>query len=60
MHVSPLFNFAGMSARMRFGPPGPPSARRIEVEALDRPFATPAPRRPVRVPSFAKRDDDWP
>jgi len=59
MQVSPFFNFAAMSARMWLDPPGPPSARRIEVEALDGPFATPALRQPVPIPSFAKRDDNW-
>jgi hypothetical protein len=59
MHVSPFFNFAAMSAWMWLDPPEPLSARRIEVEALDGPFATPAPRQAVPVPSFAKRDDNW-
>ena len=56
MHDSPLFDFAAMPARMWFDPPEPPSARRIEIEALDR--ATPAHRQPVPVPCFAKRDDN--
>ncbi len=59
MQVSPFFNFAAMCARTWLDPPGPRSARRIEVEALDGPFATPAPRQLVSVHSFTKRDDNW-
>jgi hypothetical protein len=59
MHVSPFFNFAAMSARMWLDPPELLSARRIEIEALDGPFAMPAPRQPVPISSFPERDDNW-
>ncbi len=59
MHDSPYFKFAAMSAQMWLDPPQPLSARRIEVEALDGSFAALAPRPPVPMLSFPKRDDNW-
>jgi hypothetical protein len=59
MHVSPFSDSAAVSARMWLDTPGPRLARRIEVEALGGPIAAPQPRKPVPVPSFAQRSDNW-